>query len=39
MTQILSLVSLEELASLARGLSAFIAAANSQGGQTEDEHD
>ena len=32
MTQILSLLSLEELNSLVRGLSAFIAAANSQGG-------
>jgi DNA-binding MarR family transcriptional regulator len=32
MTQILSLLSLEELSSLARGLSAFIGAANSYGG-------
>jgi DNA-binding MarR family transcriptional regulator len=39
MTQILSLLSLEELAALTRGLSAFIGAANSQGGQIKDEHD
>jgi DNA-binding MarR family transcriptional regulator len=39
MTQILSLLSLEELSSLAQGLSAFIVAANSYGGQIKDEHD
>jgi DNA-binding MarR family transcriptional regulator len=39
MTQILSLLSLEELSSLAQGLSAFIGVANSQGGQIKDEHD
>jgi DNA-binding MarR family transcriptional regulator len=37
MTQILSYLSLEELAALSRGLSAFIAAANSQGGGIKDE--
>jgi DNA-binding MarR family transcriptional regulator len=39
MIKILALLSLEELACLARGLSAFIAAANSKGGQIRDEHD
>jgi DNA-binding MarR family transcriptional regulator len=39
MTQILSLLSLEELSSLAHGLSAFIGAANSYRGQIKDEHD
>jgi DNA-binding MarR family transcriptional regulator len=39
MTQILSYLSLEELAALSRGLSAFIAAANSQGGEIKDEPD
>jgi DNA-binding MarR family transcriptional regulator len=39
MTQVLSLLSLEELSSLAQGLSAFIRAENSYGGQIRDEHD
>jgi DNA-binding MarR family transcriptional regulator len=39
MTQVLSLLSLEELSSLAQGLSAFIRAENSYGGQIKDEHD
>lgn len=39
MTQILSLLSLEELSSLAQGLSAFIRAADSYKGQIKDEHD
>jgi DNA-binding MarR family transcriptional regulator len=39
MTQILSLLSLKDLASLVRGLSAFIEAANSPGGQIKDERD
>jgi DNA-binding MarR family transcriptional regulator len=39
MTQILSLLSLEELSSLAQGLLAFIKAANSYGEQIKDGHD
>ena len=39
MTQILSLLSVEELSSLIRGLSAFIEAADSDRGQIKDEHD
>jgi DNA-binding MarR family transcriptional regulator len=39
MTQILSLLSLEELSALAQGLSAFIRAADSYKGQIKDEHD
>jgi DNA-binding MarR family transcriptional regulator len=39
MTQILALLSSEELTCLARGLSAFIAAANSQGGEIKDGYD
>jgi DNA-binding MarR family transcriptional regulator len=39
MTQILSLLSLEELSSLVRGLSAFIEAADLGRGQIKDEHD
>jgi DNA-binding MarR family transcriptional regulator len=39
MTQVLSLLSLEELSALAQGLSAFIRAADSYKGQTKDEHD
>jgi DNA-binding MarR family transcriptional regulator len=39
MTQILSLLSLGELSSLAQGLSAFIRAADSYKGQIKDEHD
>lgn len=39
MTQILSLLSLEELSALVQGLSAFIRAADSHRGQIEDEHD
>jgi DNA-binding MarR family transcriptional regulator len=39
MTQILSLLSLAELSALVQGLSAFIRAADSYGGQIKDEHD
>jgi DNA-binding MarR family transcriptional regulator len=39
MTCILSLLSLEELTSLAKGLSAFVKAAGSYGGQIRDGHD
>jgi DNA-binding MarR family transcriptional regulator len=39
MTQILSLLSLEELSALAQGLSAFIKAADSYKGQIKNEHD
>jgi DNA-binding MarR family transcriptional regulator len=39
MTQILSLLSVEELSSLVGGLSAFIEAADSDRGQIKDEHD
>jgi DNA-binding MarR family transcriptional regulator len=39
MTRILSLLSLEELTSLVEGLSAFIKAASSYGGQIKDGHD
>jgi DNA-binding MarR family transcriptional regulator len=39
MTQILSLLSVEELSSLIRGLSAFIEAADSDRGQIKDGHD
>jgi len=39
MTRILSLLSFEELAYLAKGLSAFVKAAKSYGGQIKDEHD
>jgi DNA-binding MarR family transcriptional regulator len=39
MTQILSLLSLEELSCLAQGLSAFVKAADSYEGQIEDERD
>jgi DNA-binding MarR family transcriptional regulator len=39
MTQILSLLSLEELSALAQGLSAFVKAADSYKGQIKDEHD
>jgi DNA-binding MarR family transcriptional regulator len=39
MTQILSLLSLEELSALAQGLAAFIRAADSYKGQIKDEHD
>jgi DNA-binding MarR family transcriptional regulator len=39
MTEILSLLSLGELSSLAQGLSAFIKVADSYKGQIEDEHD
>jgi DNA-binding MarR family transcriptional regulator len=39
MTQILSLLSVEDLSSLIRGLSAFIEAADSNRGQIRDEHD
>jgi DNA-binding MarR family transcriptional regulator len=39
MTRILSLLSLEELTSLAKGFSAFVKAATSYGGQIKDEHD
>lgn len=39
MTQILSLLSLEELSALAQGLSAFIKAADSYKGQIKDGHD
>jgi DNA-binding MarR family transcriptional regulator len=39
MTQILSLLSLEELSSLAQGLSAFIRAAGTYKGRIKNEHD
>jgi len=39
MTQILSVLSLEELSALAQGLSAFIRAADSYKGRIKDEHD
>ena len=39
MTQILSLLSLEELSALAQGLSAFIKAADSYKGRIKNEHD
>ena len=39
MTQILSLLSLGELSTIAQGLSAFIKAADSYKGQIKDEHD
>jgi DNA-binding MarR family transcriptional regulator len=39
MTRILSLLSLEELTSLVEGLSAFVKAASSYGGQIKDGHD
>jgi DNA-binding MarR family transcriptional regulator len=39
MSRILSLLSVDELSSLVRGLSAFIKAADSRGGQIKDEHD
>jgi len=39
MTRILSLLSVDELSSLVRGLSAFIKAADSDRGQIKDEHD
>jgi DNA-binding MarR family transcriptional regulator len=39
MTRILSLLNVEELSSLVRGLSAFIEAADSDRGQIKDEHD
>jgi DNA-binding MarR family transcriptional regulator len=39
MTQILSVLSLEELSGLTQGLSAFIKAADSYKGQIKDEHD
>ena len=39
MTQILSLLNVEELSFLVRGLSAFIEAADSDRGQIKDEHD
>jgi DNA-binding MarR family transcriptional regulator len=39
MTQVLSLLSLEELSALVQGLSAFIRAADSYKGQIKNEHD
>jgi DNA-binding MarR family transcriptional regulator len=39
MTQILSVLTVEELSALARGLSAFIGAASSYKGRIKDEHD
>jgi len=39
MTRILSLLSVDELSSLVRGLSAFIKAADSDRGEIKDEHD
>jgi DNA-binding MarR family transcriptional regulator len=39
MTQILSVLSVEELSALAKGLSAFVRAAGSYEGRFKDEHD